>query len=237
MTSTTGDTLTLLSAVAVYAEMQELLARFTRESAISVDVAYDLNPAVAKRVMQGEVFDVGLTNPWFVTEMISQGLIVPGSHTPFGTVPLAIGAVNSRAGGVATTEGEIRDLLMNSESVGYTAAGTSGKRFLDAIAMIGVRDALQSRLRPMGEGEPPIAAAKGELQYAIAPLSRIIAAPGVVPVATFPAELGLNIEMSMFVHAKAQAPEKASALVQFLSASDQDDYLSSHGIARFHLEA
>ena len=84
--------LTFLCAVAVHAEIEELLPQFRRQHGIEVDVNYDVNPAVAKRVMAGEDFDVGLNNPWYVEEMIKLGLVIPDIHVPFGRVPLTIGA-------------------------------------------------------------------------------------------------------------------------------------------------
>jgi hypothetical protein len=84
----------------------------------------------------------------------------------------------------------------------------------------------------MGAGEPPIAAAQGRVQYAIAPLSRIITAPGVTLVATFPDDLGLNIDMSMFIHIGSKRREPAKRLIDFLSDSADDAHLRSHGISR-----
>src|ERR1700743_1406672 len=70
MATASGDRLTYITAEAVHAEMERLIPRFTRQHGIAVDVKYDVNPAVTKRVMNGEDFDVGLTNPWYVEEMI-----------------------------------------------------------------------------------------------------------------------------------------------------------------------
>jgi ABC-type molybdate transport system substrate-binding protein len=80
----------VLSAVAIHAELEDLLPRFTREQGIAIEVNYDVNPAVAKRVMGGEMFDVGLNNPWYVNELIAQGSVVPDVHVPFGRSPLAM---------------------------------------------------------------------------------------------------------------------------------------------------
>jgi molybdate transport system substrate-binding protein len=98
---------------------------------------------------------------------------------------------------------------------------------------MGLEQKLTDRLRPMGAGEPPIAAAQGRVQYAIAPLSRIIAASGVVPVATFPDELDLNIDMSMFIHVGSKRHGVARQLIRFLSDPAHDAYLRSHGISRY----
>ncbi|KIZ46783.1 MULTISPECIES: substrate-binding domain-containing protein [Rhodopseudomonas] len=231
---TTDDKLTFICAVAVQAEIEALVPQFTRQSGIAVEVNYDVNPAVARRVIDGEDFDVGLSNPWFVDEMIARGRIHSDIHVPFGRVPLAIGAVGSEPGEIVRTRETIYELLADAESIAYTSIGTSGKTFLRAIELLGLQEQLRDRLRPMGAAEPPIAAAQGLVQYAIAPLSRIIAAPGVAPVAIFPPDMSLNIDMSMFVH-KDSRREMALQLIQFLSASELDDYLRTRGVCRYEL--
>ena len=231
---TAPDRLTFITAVAVHAEIEELLPQFTRRHGIEVDVKYDVNPAVAKRIMDGEDFDVGLTNPWFVDEMISLGHIIPGIHVPFGRVPLSIGTAGPAPEVMATSPEGVRQLLLDADSIAYIAPGTSGKTFLRALDMMGLHDQVRDRLRPMGQGEPPIAAARGEVQYAVAPLSRIIAAPGIAPIATFPPELGLNIDMSMLVHRNSRL-DTALQLIEFLSTPGLDGYLRSHGVYRYEL--
>jgi molybdate transport system substrate-binding protein len=230
----TDDRLTFITAVAVHAEIEELVPRFKREHGIEVEVNYDVNPAVARRVMDGEDFDVGLTNPWYVDEMISQGRVVPDIHVPFGRVPLTIGAAGPAPDEMASSHEAVRALLLNADSIAYTSIGTSGKTFLRAIDMMGLSEQIGDRLRPMGAGEPPIAAANGEVQYAISPMSRILAAPGIVPVAIFPPDLGLDIDMSMFVH-KSSRHRMALPLIQFLSDAKWDAFLRSHGVYRYEL--
>jgi len=236
MGTATTDKLTFITAVAVHAEIEDLIPQFKRQHGIEVLVNYDVNPAVAKRVMEGEDFDVGLTNPWYVEEMISQGRVIPDIHVPFGRVPLTIGAAVPEPEEIASSHEAVRRLVSNADSIAYTSIGTSGKTFLRAIEMMGLQDEIHDRLRPMGAGEPPIAVAKGEVQYAIAPLSRIIAAPGVAPIATFPSELGLDIDMSMFIHRNSRRRETALQLIQFLSAPELNAYLRSHGVYRYELQ-
>lgn len=227
------DRLTFVCAVAVRAELEALLPRFGRAHGVEVEVTYDVNPAVAKRVMAGEPFDVGLTNPWYVEEMIAAGQASPDLHVPFGRVPLAIGAAGSAPPEIETSYEAVRALLAASRSIAYTEAGTSGKTFLRAIETMGLAPQIESRLHPMAAGEPPIAAAEGRVQHAVSPLSRIIATPGVVPVATFPGDLGLSIDLSMFVPIASRRRDRAEQLMRFLSEPAHDPYLQSHGIARY----
>lgn len=234
MAAETAGSLVLLSAVAVFAEIEELLPLFVRKHGIKVAVNYDVNPAVAKRVIDGEKFDVGLTNPWYVDEMITLGRVVPDIHVPFGRVPLTVGAAGVASGTPVSSHDSVRDLLLQADSIAYTSIGTSGKTFLRALDMIGIHDRIRDRLRPMGAGEPPIAAARGDVQYAIAPLSRIIAAPGISPIAIFPSEHGLDIDMSMFIHRDSRR-EKAVQLIEYLSDPSLNAFLRSHGVYRYTL--
>src|SRR6195952_2317097 len=140
MGTATDDRLTFISAVAVHAEIEELVPRFRRQHGIEVDVNYDVNPAVAKRVIDGEDFDVGLTNPWYVEEMISLGRIIPDIHVPFGRVPLTIGAAGPEPEEIASSHEAVRELLLDADSIAYIATGTSGKTFLRALDMMGLHD-------------------------------------------------------------------------------------------------
>jgi molybdate transport system substrate-binding protein len=228
--------LTLLSPEAVHAEIEELVPRFRQERGIGVHVNYDVNPAIAKRVMAGEVFDVGLNNPWYVDEMITKGFVLPDVHVPFGRAPLAIGAAGRPPEEIVSSHEAVRALLLEAKSIGYVGIGTSGKTFLRALEIMGLEHQLKDRLHALGAGEPPIAAAQGRVQYAIVPLPRIIAAPGVTPVAVFPAEFGLNIDMSMFVHIGTRRRDQAMQLIRYLADPSLDAYLQSHGISRFALD-
>ncbi len=227
--------LRVIGPVALQAELEHLLPLFARQNKIEVDVEYDLNPAVAKRAMGGEEFDIGMSNPWFFDEMISSGRVDPPVDVPFGGVTLAIGAAGLEPEKIESSHEGVRNLLSNAESIAYTSEGTSGETFLRALKKLGLQDLPRDRLRPMGSYDPPIAAARGQVQYAVNPLTRIIAVPGVSAIATFPADLGLSIEMSMFV-SKNGRHEAALQLISYLSDSELDGYLLSRGVHRYELQ-
>ena len=74
---------------------------------------YDVNPAVAKRVMAGEGFDVGLVTRG-TEEMIKLGLVIPDIHVPFGRVPLTIGAAGLGRTEISSSQEAVRRLLLNA---------------------------------------------------------------------------------------------------------------------------
>lgn len=76
--------------------------------------------------------------------------------------------------------------------------------------------------------------ATGEYELAIAPLTTVLATPGVVPAAVFPEHLGTHIDMSVF--RSAASPDAAATVIEFLTGHDLDDELAAAGIARFELD-
>ena len=194
----------------------------------------DLNPTIAKRIAAGEAFDVGLTNPPYVEELIATGRVDGASHRPFGRVPLAVGRRAGTGGAVATTAAEIAALLRGARSIGYTGAGTSGQTYLKAMERLGLSDAVAAVSLPMGAGEPVASVAAGETELAVAPLTSILSSPGIVPAAVFADALGAHIDISVFL---SPSPGRGAAWVlAYLTAAELDAELAAAGVMRFELD-
>ncbi len=224
--------LKLIAPIALRSVMGTLVAEFARAHDHVVDATFDLNPAIPKRLLAGDDFAVGITNPWYVSDMIAAGAVVCESHQPFGRVPLAIGARNT---GKTAIDQDIPALLTRAASIAYTAEGTSGGIFLSIAGHLGIRDALSPALRPMAAGEPVAGLVAGQVELAIAPLTVIAATKGIQPIAIFPPSLGGDIEMSVFICAGNQDNQPATDFIQFLSDAGRDALLSANGIFRFEL--
>ena len=82
-------------------------------------------------------------------------------------------------------------------------------------------------------GVPAALVAAGEYELAIAPLTTVIATPGVGPAAVFPEHLGTHIDMSIFRN--AVSPIAAETVIDILTGHGFDDELAAAGIARFEL--
>lgn len=223
----------LFSAVAVRAEILALLAKLDTVGQRAVETIFDLNPAVALRILNGEAFHVGIANPWHVSELIEHGKALAKSHVPFGRVPLAIGIHENEAGTVSRTIEQIQELLLGGQTVAYTGDGTSGKTFLGVIERLGIAGKMEGKLAAMGAGEPVRAVANRQIQFCAAPLTTIVAADGVSPIAVLPDELSANIDMSIFLSPSAEYNSNANALLAFLVSSERDAFLESRGVTRF----
>jgi len=143
---------TIMYPVAVRALMTALSARLKAASGVPLDLVIDLNPAIAQRIAAGEHFDVGLTNPHFVPDLIAGGFIREGSDRPFGRIPLAIARREEGSSPVARSLPEISSLIRGARSIGYTAEGTSGATYLRAIDQLGLAEPTRAKGMPMGAG-------------------------------------------------------------------------------------
>lgn len=220
--------------VAIQALMDRLRPRLEATAGQALTPLVDLNPVIPERIVAGEAFDIGLTNPPYVAALVAAGRVDGASHRPFGRVPLAIGRRAGTGASVPTGAAEIAALLRSADSIGYTGAGTSGRMYLDVMARLGLLEAVAPRGRPMGAGEPVASVASGDTALAVAPLTTILSSPGIVAAAIFPDALGAHIDMSIFLSPMPGAG--AAAVLERLTGPELDAELAAAGVVRFALD-
>lgn len=217
--------------VAIRALMGRLAVRMEAAAGVPIAQIIDLNPAIHQRIAGAEAFDLGLTNPHYAKELFASGHADGASHRPFGRVPLAIGRKAGTEDPVRTSEQEIAALLSGADSIAYTGAGTSGQTYIDVLNRLGLKDAVMSKSRAMGAGEPVASVAAGEIELAVVPLTTVLSSPGIVPAAVFPEQLGTHIDFSVFLSTEPRTG--SAAIVAFLTASELDAELAAAGVLRF----
>lgn len=213
--------------------MARLAPRVEAKTGVRFIQEVELNPIIPERIRAGEPYDIGLTNPHYATALIEDGLAEFGSHRAFGRVSLAVALKGGAQGPMITDPQGIDALLRGGKSIVYTGAGTSGHTYLDVLERMGLTDAVLPKSHAMAGGVPAVSVATGEHELAIAPLTTVIATPGVVAAAVFPENLGTHIDMSVF--RKPASPITATKVIDILTDHDLDDELKAAGIARFEL--
>ena len=226
-------TLRMFVPAAIRAVMKRLTPRLEAETGVLLIQEVELNPLIPERIRAGEPYDIGLTNPPYAKALIDDGFADGGSHRAFGRVSLAVARKGGAHSKKIVDSNGIEALLRSAKSITYTGAGTSGRTYLDAMERMGLTDSVLPRSHAMAGGVPAVSVANGEYELAIAPLTTVIATPGVVPAAVFPEHLGTHIDMSVF--RSTASPVAAAKVIDFLTDHDLDDELAAAGIARFEL--
>ena len=227
------DRIEFVVPVALKEAMERLVPAFERATGHRFGIATMLNPEVPGHVAAGAAWDVAITNPRHVAEILEAGFGAPGSHRPFGRSPLAFGVRGVLANAPRRTADDVRAMLLEAASIAVTGTGTSGKSFARLTRTLGIEDALRPRLRPMAGGGPMAALLAGKVAVAALPLTNIRPVPGVSVAGICPPELDVHVDLSLCLSRNASAAAREFA--DWLLDPARDAELGRLGAERFTL--
>lgn len=223
----------LFGAVAVRPAVLALISQFEATTGYRVAAMFDLNPTVKKQIEAGEPFDLVIINPHMVQDLSALGKVEAGSQVAFGRIEMGVAA---KAGGRPLDIGSVEafeHVLKSARSIAYAADGTSGGYFSRLLERLGIADEVKPKLVGIPGGQTALAVARGETELAVVPVTSILAAaPDVMLVGRFPAELQSYIDFAIGISADPRDAEAARQLSDFLMSADVDGTLAAKGVER-----
>ncbi|TIX71856.1 MAG: ABC transporter substrate-binding protein, partial [Mesorhizobium sp.] len=136
----------LFGAIAVRPAVLSLISRFETATGFNVAVKWELNPTVKKQIEAGEPFDLVITNPHLVEDLIALGKVRAGSQVAFGRIAMGVAA---KAGSRALDIGSVQAFghaLKSARSIAYASDGTSGGYFSGLLERLGISDEVKPKL-------------------------------------------------------------------------------------------
>ncbi|WEA62580.1 substrate-binding domain-containing protein [Rhizobium sp. BJ04] len=223
----------LFGAIAVRPAVLALLPRFETATGLTVAVKWEVNPTVKKQIEAGEAFDLVIINPPMVRDLTALGKVMGGSEVAFGRIGMGVAAkAGSRPLDIGSVEA-FADALKSAASIAYASDGTSGGYFLGLLDRLGIADEVKPKLVAIAGGQTALAVGRGEAELAVVPVTSILAAaPEVVLVGQFPAELQSYIDFAMGISVDSTVAEAAKRLSEFLASPAVDDILKVKGVER-----
>lgn len=176
-------------SVALKETVEVLGPEFEAETGYRLNVVHMLNPEVPDFIGKGARWDIALTNPWHVNEIVEAGHSESRLHHLLGRSPLAFAKRGSKEGIVLQTAEEIAEMLRRAQSIVITRTGTSGEMFRTLAKKLGVWTEIEAVVCPMEAGVPIRALVAGKVEMATVPLTNIVTIEGIVTVATCPEDL------------------------------------------------
>ncbi len=223
----------LFGAIAVRPAVLPLIAQFETATGYTVAAKWELNPIVKKQIEAGEAFDLVIINPNLVQELAALGKVKVGSQVAFGRIAMGVAA---KAGSRPLNIGSIQAFehaLKSARSIAYASEGTSGGYFSGLLERMGIAEEVNPKLVPVPGGETARAVARGEAELGVVPVTSILAAaPEVMLVSQFPAELQSYIDFAIGISADSTNAEAAKQLSEFLISTAVDDILAAKGVER-----
>ena len=222
--------LKVLSGNGAKAAVRELCTQFERATGNKIDLRFEVNADLKKKIEAGESFDVAVLNPPVIDALIKAGKIVAGSRADIGRAGLGV-AVRSGAPkpDIASVDAFKRTLLA-AKAVAYPGKGASGLYFVSLLDRMGIAAEMKSKLKPMAAEDTVEVVARGEADMVVVVATRITGVAGVDVVGPIPEALQTKIGFSAALSAAAKEPEAAKALIEFLTAPSAAPTLRAKGV-------
>ncbi|WP_105381875.1 molybdate ABC transporter substrate-binding protein [Neorhizobium alkalisoli] len=223
----------LFGAIAVRPAVLPLISRFETATGFTVAVKWELNPTVRKEIEAGEPFDLVITNPNLVQDLAAAGKVEAGSQVAFGRIAMGVAA---KAGSQPLDIGSVEAFehaLKSAGSIAYASEGTSGGYFSGLLERLGIADEVKPKLVAVTGGQTAPAVGRGEAELGVVPVTSILAAaPEVMLVGRFPAELQSYVDFAIGISADSTNAEAARQLSEFLMSAAADGILEAKGVER-----
>jgi molybdate transport system substrate-binding protein len=222
--------LKVLSGNGAKAAVRELCTQFERSTGHKIDLHFEVNADLKKKIEAGENFDVAVLNPPVIDALISQAKIVAGSSSNIGRAGLGVAV---RAGAPKPDIGSVdafKRALLAAKAVAYPGKGASGLYFVSLLDRMGIKAEMQSRLKPMAAEDTVEVVARGDADMVVVVATRITDVAGVDVVGPIPVELQTKIGFAAGLSTSAKEPEAAKALIRFLTAPEAAATLKTKGV-------
>jgi molybdate transport system substrate-binding protein len=222
--------LTVLAPNAVKESISEIAARFEKTSGHSVKFTWGGSEAIAKRIANGEVFDVVVTTSPGLGRMAADGRVVDSSRSDFSRS--AVGAA-VRSGlprpDLSTVEG-LRTGLLSTRAVAISS-GASGRYLEQLFQRLGVAEHLKGKIvQPPSGAQIGDLLTRGEADLGFQQVTELMHAKGVDYLGPLPAEVQNYTVWSSAVHARATQAAAAQDFTRALKEADSSSALRKTGL-------
>jgi molybdate transport system substrate-binding protein len=222
--------LKVLSGNGAKAAVRALCAQFERTTGNKIDLLFEVNADLKKKIDAGENFDVAVLNPPVIAALIKSGKIVAGSNSNIGRSGLGVAVRSGSPKPDIGTVEAFKRALLSAKAVAYPGKGASGLYFVSLLDRMGIAAAMQGKLKPMAAEDTVEVVARGDADMVVVVATRITGVPGVDVVGPIPEELQTEIGFAAGLSASAKEPDAAKALIGFLSAPAAAATLKAMGV-------
>jgi molybdate transport system substrate-binding protein len=222
----------IISAMALHATWLELMPQYEKASGDKVTIIWSPGLEVAKHVEAGEKADMAILAAAGVDDLIKKGFLAQGSRVPLvkSLIGIAIrpGAPRPDLSSVAL----FKKSLLDSKSIAMSG-GTSSLYLKTLFQKMGIAQQMESKLfrSPSGRAENvSIVLRRGDADLGFQQVSELIDEKGIVLVGPIPPEAQDVTVWSAGLYRDAPQPERAKALIRFLTSAETAPILKKHGL-------
>ncbi|KQV48953.1 molybdenum ABC transporter substrate-binding protein [Pelomonas sp. Root1217] len=184
----------------------------------------------ARRVQDGESFDVVVLASDAIAKLQAAGRLKPGSVRVIADSSVAIAVRAGSAQPDIGTEAALRATVLQARAIGYST-GPSGTALMKLFERWGLADTLKDRLVQARPGVPVGGlVASGEVELGFQQYSELMDVSGITLLGGMPPEIDIVSRFSGAVTTHAAQPEAAQALLEFMASPATEAIKRQHGM-------
>jgi len=220
-------TITVMASAAFKEAYLELVPQFERASKHKVNNLWVPSVQMMSRLKGGEKVDLVILSADSLDELIRAGIIASRTDLARSGVGMAVRAGAPKPD-ISSAEA-LKRAVLAAKSVVYST-GPSGIYLAGLFRRMGIEDQVKPKLKQV-QGEPAGASvARGEAEIGFQQMSELLPVPGIDIVGPLPPDAQKITTFSAGLHAQANAPDAAKALVQFLTSPEAAPVIRRKGM-------
>jgi len=192
---------------------------FERESGHKLDITFVSGPVVKREVEGGRAFDIAISQPEIIDELIQGGKVVAGSRTDIARTGIGLSVKAGAPKPDISSVDAFKKTLTSVKSIAHSKEGASGAYFMKLLERLQLMSTVQSKLigAPAGAGGLVSPVLKGEADVVVGTASAIME-PGIDFVGLIPDELQNWSVFSAGYSAASAEPKAAKEFVAYLKS-------------------
>lgn len=223
-------TLQLIVGGGFAAPMKLLAETFELDTGHRLVIRYAATPELIEMAKGTSALDLAVVPREVFDDADAAAHFLPGSRIEIAHVGLGVAV---RAGAPRPdigTADAFRQALLAARSVAYLPGSASGAQITRIFERLGIAGEMKMKIKAQtAPAEIPRAVAEGRAELALFGIN-VLTSPGVELVGPFPAELQQEIVYSARVCTRAQAPELALTVIDFLKTPAARNVVRAQGL-------
>jgi molybdate transport system substrate-binding protein len=196
------------------------------------DVAFESvgGVAAARRVLEGESFDVVVLAAEAIDKLVASGRIVPGSKTDLARSAVAIAVRAGAPRPAVDREAALREAVLSARTIGYST-GPSGDALQGIFRHWEILDSIRQRLVQPPPGVPVGSLiARGDVELGFQQLSELMHLEGIDVIGPMPPGLEIVTTFSGGICVGSTRIDAARALLDFIRSPAAEAAKLRHGM-------
>ncbi len=223
----------VLSAGAYQSIVVAVQPEFEKQTGHKLVIDNDTVGGLAKRIEDGEAFDVVIVSPGALDELIKKGKAASGTRQTLARVGIGVMVKDAAVKPDIATVDAFRKAVLDAKTVAYidpASGGSSGIYLASLFEKLGIANAVKPKAKLKQGGYVADLIVSGEAELGIHQISEILPVKGVTLVGPLPAEIQNYTTYAAGLSASARGVAAAKALIQALAGPMAAPVLKAKGM-------